>query len=116
MAKTARAALVFVPILVTALAAAAPGQAPVSGPVVQYDIQARLVPESKTIQGRETLVWRNDSEAPVEELRFHLYMNAFKNNKTTFMTESGGAMASKPTRTAGASSTSPRSGSRTAPT
>ncbi len=94
MAKTTRAArvsLVLVSILVTALGASAQGQAPASGPIVQYDIQARLVPESQTIQGRETLVWRNDSEAPVEELRFHLYMNAFKNNRTTFMKESRGS-------------------------
>ncbi|MDD8025764.1 MAG: M1 family metallopeptidase [Acidobacteriota bacterium] len=67
-----------------------PSPAP-PGPVVQYEIQARLVPESKTIQGRETLVWRNDSESPVGELRFHLYMNAFKNNRSTFMAESLGS-------------------------
>ena len=64
---------------------------PSPGPIVQYDIQARLVPESKTIQGRETLIWRNDSDGPVAELRFHLYMNAFKNNRSTFMNESGGS-------------------------
>lgn len=71
-------------------APAAPAPSVSPGPVVRYDIQARLVPESKTIQGREVLIWRNDSENPVAELRFHLYMNAFKNNRSTFMTESGG--------------------------
>lgn len=91
MAITARAASVLVFILLVAPAVSEAGQEPAKSPVVQYDIQARLVPESKTIQGRETLVWRNDSASPVEELRFHLYMNAFKNNKTTFMTESRGS-------------------------
>lgn len=59
--------------------------------VVSYDIQARLVPDTKTVQGHEVLTWTNDSATPVGELRFHLYMNAFKNNRTTFMTESGGS-------------------------
>ncbi len=59
--------------------------------VVSYDIQARLVPDTKTVLGHEVMTWTNDSATPVGELRFHLYMNAFKNNRTTFMTESGGA-------------------------
>ncbi len=88
MPKTVLAALVLV-LAIPAWCQTAP-PAP-SGPVVRYDIQARLVPESKTIQGREVLIWRNDSEAPVGELLFHLYLNAFKNNRSTFMTERGGA-------------------------
>ncbi|MCX6560624.1 MAG: M1 family metallopeptidase [Candidatus Aminicenantes bacterium] len=85
MSKTLLAALIL------ALLAPAWSQTVPASPIVQYDIQARLVPESKTIQGRETLVWRNDSDQPVAELRFHLYMNAFKNNRSTFMTESRGS-------------------------
>ena len=64
--------------------------ASLSRQVVAYDIKARLVPESKSVEGHEVLTWTNDSESPVTELRFHLYMNAFKNNRTTFMKESGG--------------------------
>ncbi len=71
------------------LAAALP--AALSRQVVNYDIKARLVPETKTVEGHEVLTWLNDSTTDVSELRFHLYMNAFKNNRTTFMTESGGA-------------------------
>ena len=59
--------------------------------VVSYDIKARLRPETKTVEGRQVLTWLNDSEAPVSELFFHLYMNAFKNNRTTFMKGSGGS-------------------------
>jgi len=59
--------------------------------VVAYDIQARLNPEAKTIDGHEVLTWTNDSTIPVSELRFHLYMNAFRNNRSTFMKESGGS-------------------------
>jgi hypothetical protein len=59
--------------------------------VVSYDIQARLRPETRTVEGRQLLTWTNDSDRPVSELFFHLYLNAFKNNRTTFMTESGGS-------------------------
>jgi hypothetical protein len=58
--------------------------------VASYDIKARLVPATRTIEATGTLAWKNDSETAVSELPFHLYMNAFKNNRTTFMKESGG--------------------------
>ena len=58
--------------------------------VVSYDLRARLVPDTKSVEGHEVLTWTNDSETAVSELQFHLYMNAFKNNRTTFMKESGG--------------------------
>ena len=57
--------------------------------IASYDIRARLVPETRTIEASETLTWTNESEAAVSELPFHLYLNAFKNNRTTFMRESG---------------------------
>lgn len=59
--------------------------------VVAYDIQARLVPGTKTVEGHEVLAWTNDSGETVSELPFHLYMNAFRNNRSTFMKESGGS-------------------------
>jgi hypothetical protein len=58
--------------------------------VASYDIKARLIPSTRTIEATGTLTWVNDSETAVSELPFHLYMNAFKNNRTTFMKESGG--------------------------
>jgi len=64
--------------------------APDSPPVVQYRIEVSLDPETKILQGRERLVWRNPSSDRVGELRFHLYLNAFKNDRSTFMRESGG--------------------------
>ena len=59
--------------------------------VVDYRIQVKLLPETKTLDGRETLTWLNDASVPVSELQFHLYLNAFKNNRSTFMKESGGS-------------------------
>ena len=58
--------------------------------IVDYRIKAKLVPEERAIIGEETLIWLNDSDFPVTELQFHLYLNAFKNNRSTFITESGG--------------------------
>ncbi len=75
------------------LAAAPLGAAtPVSPPIVEYTMTVSLDPTAKTLDGTERLVWRNPSGDPVPELRFHLYLNAFKNNRTTFMRESGGQL------------------------
>jgi len=81
-----------IPILLGIALTCLPGiaSAALSRQIVNYDIHVRLLPETKTLEGRETLVWLNDSNTEVTELPFHLYLNAFKNNRTTFMKESGG--------------------------
>jgi hypothetical protein len=61
-------------------------------PISSYDLRARLDVKTHTIHGSETLTWVNDSPDTVPALRFHLYMNAFKNQKSTFMRESGGQL------------------------
>lgn len=66
------------------------GLASLSKHTVDYHIKARLEPEKKAVIAEEVLTWRNDSDAAVSELRFHLYLNAFKNSQTTFIKESGG--------------------------
>lgn len=63
---------------------ALPAAVPVCPPVVEYTIQVTLDPTEKTLDGRQRLIWRD----AVSELRFHLYLNAFKNNRSTFMRES----------------------------
>ncbi len=72
--------------------AAASAAAPVRPPVVEYRIEATLDANSHVVKGHESLVWRNPSDDAVSELRFHLYLNAFKNNRSTFMRESGGRL------------------------
>lgn len=73
-----------IPILLGVVLACMPGitSAALSRQVVNYDIHVKLLPETKTLEGRETLVWLNDSNTEVTELPFHLYLNAFKNNRT----------------------------------
>jgi hypothetical protein len=56
--------------------------------ITRYQIEASLDAEHKRIAGRERLVWLNDSNDDIRELQFHLYLNAFKNSDTTFMSES----------------------------
>src|ERR671913_1326519 len=60
--------------------------------VVDYAIDVRLDAESKSITGRERLTWMNPSNDTVGELWFHLYLNAFRNNRSTFFRESGGQL------------------------
>ncbi|MBI9071702.1 MAG: M1 family metallopeptidase [Melioribacteraceae bacterium] len=54
-----------------------------------YNIKVTLDTENKTLTGNEILYWKNITDFPVDELQFHLYLNAFKNTKSTFMKESG---------------------------
>src|SRR3984893_3064606 len=52
-----------------------------------YTITARLDPTTRTITGSETIAWRNITATAATELQFHLYWNAWKNMRTTFMRE-----------------------------
>ncbi len=78
------------------LASLLPGNAfaaaPIRPPVVEYRIEASLDPKTHVVEGKERLLWRNPSGDSVGELRFHLYLNAFKNDLSTFMRESGGQL------------------------
>lgn len=61
-------------------------------PVYEVTMEVRVNPEDRTLQGRELLRWQNTASQPTDELQFHLYLNAFANNQTTFMRESGGSL------------------------
>ena len=67
-------------------------QNPLSPRNAGYDMDVILNPETKIIDGFETLHWRNISNDIINELQFHLYLNAFKNTKSTFIKESGGQL------------------------
>jgi len=59
---------------------------PLSERVVAYEIEARLDAQKKTIDGNETLTYRNLTGKPQDTFPFHLYQNAFQ-PKSTFMQE-----------------------------
>lgn len=63
--------------------------APLSDRRVSYRIDAELDPSERTVTGSQHLTWRNDGPVPVDELQFHLYLNAFSPG-STFQVESGG--------------------------
>ncbi len=63
---------------------------PMSPRNANYEIAVRLDPAAKMIFGEEVLRWTNISGELVTELRFHLYLNAFRNTESTYMRESGG--------------------------
>lgn len=59
--------------------------------IASYDIHARLDAPSRTITASSTIRWHNASDLPAHELWLHLYMNAFKNDRTVFLRSPFGA-------------------------
>ena len=74
--------------LVTLTALRVPG--PLSPRNANYTIHASLDEKDKVVKGKERLHWKNIASGATDTMVFHLYMNAFKNNESTFMKESKG--------------------------
>lgn len=88
-------------VLLALAGAAGPAQSPAPIPVgpearpgralsprnASYAITARLDPASRTIRGEEILTWRNPASIPATTLQFHLYYNAWRNTRSTWMRE-----------------------------
>ena len=84
----ADAAFVTVPSASEAWGGARKGEEDtLSDRVVRYDIQATLDPVKHTIDGKQTLTWRNRSAQPVCAIYLHLYLNGFEGPGSTFMSE-----------------------------
>ena len=54
---------------------------------IDYEIWVSLDPATKMLQGRETINWTNTSREAIPDFWFHLYWNAFKNEKSVLMSE-----------------------------
>lgn len=67
-----------------------PPREPLSPRIANYQIDVHLNPETRVLDGRQLLVWVNRTDDAVDELQFHLYLNAFRNNQSSFMRESDG--------------------------
>ena len=61
--------------------------------IANYNIRAQLDVNSKVVTGSEEISWTNTTDDQLSELQFHLYMNAFKDAKSTYMKERGGISA-----------------------
>jgi len=55
--------------------------------IANYTMDVTLNTETQMIKASEILSWTNDTRFPANELRFHLYWNAFQNNLSTYLTE-----------------------------
>lgn len=63
---------------------------PLSPRIANYEIQVQLDTKNHLLLGKEKLTWHNLTPDRISELQFHLYLNGFRNTKSTFMIESGG--------------------------
>jgi hypothetical protein len=61
-------------------------------PVYKVSMSAGYQPHDFTVKGVERIRWRNTSSVEIDELQFHLYLNAFANNRSTFIVGSGGQL------------------------
>lgn len=64
--------------------------------IADYTLRATLDPEAHTVHGEGTITWRNTSAKSVRELWLHLYLNAFKNERSAFFRERVGGRGSEP--------------------
>jgi hypothetical protein len=81
-----RRAILCVTALCAVAAIAVNGQG-LSPRNASYDIDVRLDHGARTLSGRETIRWRNTSAKPTSELQFHLYWNAWRDRKSTWLRE-----------------------------
>ena len=58
---------------------------PLSERIANYQIQLKLDKELKAAHATQKLTWVNTSPESISELRMYMYLNAFKNEKSTFL-------------------------------
>ncbi len=63
---------------------------PLSPRLANYQIDVRLDTKHKKLYGNEILHWKNSSTDNINFLQFHLYLNGFKNNQSTYLQGEGG--------------------------
>ena len=69
---------------------------PLSPRTASYDMDIFLDVENKQVRAQQTLIFTNPSADTIWNMRFHMYYNAWKNNKTDFFTETGRIPRTKP--------------------
>jgi len=62
---------------------------PRSARIANYEMDIQLDVENKKLFSQTQLTWQNTTSDTIHDLQFHLYYNAFKNSKSTFLSESG---------------------------
>jgi hypothetical protein len=82
-------------IITTALQAQIVNKTPLSDRINGYMISAVLDTEARTVRCTMEAFWVNNSPDLVPDIQMHLYMNAFRSNRSTFYLESGGSPGSR---------------------
>jgi hypothetical protein len=60
-------------------------------PIASYTLEARLDASAHVVRATGTLVWKNAASIAADEIWLHLYLNAFKNDRTLFLRSPFGA-------------------------
>ena len=60
-------------------------EAPGTTSIANYDIDVTLDPTTRTLTGSEIITWRNPGVIPAYSIRLHLYWNAFRNTRSTWL-------------------------------
>jgi hypothetical protein len=81
--------------VIHALQAQIINKVPLSERITGYKMDVKLDTDAKTVSGNMEAFWVNKSPDMVTDIRMHLYMNAFRSNKTTFYKEWGGSPGEK---------------------
>jgi hypothetical protein len=55
--------------------------------IANYQIEVKLDVAQKMLEGTEIISWRNVHRVPASELRFHLYWNAWKDERSSWLRE-----------------------------
>jgi len=58
---------------------------PLSPRIANYTMDIRLDTDNRLIHGTEILTWRNATSHPADEAQFHLYYNAWLNDKSSYL-------------------------------
>jgi hypothetical protein len=86
---------IFLYLFILPLHAQIINKVPLSERTTGYKMDVKLDTDAKTVTGNMEAFWINRSSDTVPDIRMHLYMNAFRSNKTTFYKESGGSPGEK---------------------
>jgi len=82
------AALVITLLLALPVDGAQETQTAEIGSPLRYVISVELDSSGKRLLGKEEIIWRNQTRDEVPDLWFHLYWNAFKNERSAMLEES----------------------------
>ena len=64
--------------------------APLPESSISYTIEVRLNPETRDLDGKESITWQNTLDRDVDSIPMHLYLNAFSNRGSSWFRETLG--------------------------